>query len=261
MLVISFYEAVAPAVQQPAQQAPGAVVPKSQPQQQTQPAQVPAQPATTAQQPVANAGQTAAVQPAQTQPIQSTEPDWKKYLKYAAIAGGAIGGGALLHDIYHNGGLSNWWDNRIGGALSNIHFSPGHFFGSSGEDAPEESDNNSEVSASMRHAARRIPRDVPEDIVRPNWSAGYKGPPPLEHQPLRNGNYREVWPQPGHSPKQLNPYTQRQYYANRGGWWGGSSDDTIYSVDDDSSTYGMRTRPIRQPITDYDLARRSGMGN
>lgn len=249
--MISFYEAVAPAAQQPVQQAPGAVVPQVQPQQQPQPAQVPAKPATTAQQPVANAGQTAAVQPAQTQPIQSTEPDWKKYLRNAAWVGAGLGLGGLLY------GVGSHWDDI------KSHFTPGASVPVPETNEVSETDRDTSRQISARTTTNNIQRRVPEDILRPNRTAGYEGPPPLEHQPLRNGNYREVWPQPGHSPKQLDPYTQRQYYANRGGWWRGSSDDSIYSIDDESSAYGYgaRTRPIRQPITDYDLARRSGMGN
>lgn len=249
--MISFYEAVAPAVQRPAQQATGVVVPQAQPQQQPQPAQVPAQPATTAQQPVANAGQTAAVQPAQTQPIQSTEPDWKKYLRSAAWVGAGLGLGGLLY------GVGSHWDDI------KSHFTPGASVPVPETNEVSETDRDTSRQIPARTTTNNIQRRVPEDILRPNRSVGYEGPPPLDHQPLRNGNYREVWPQPGHSPKQLDPYTQRQYYANRGGWWRGSSDDSIHSIDDESPVYGYgaRTRPIRQPITDYDLARRSGMGN
>lgn len=228
--MFSFYEAVAPAVQQTVQQTPGAVVPKVQ---QQQPAQVPAQPVTTAQQTVADAGQMSTAQPAQTEPIQPVEPAWKKYLKYAAIAGGAIGGGALLHDIYHNHGIGNWWDKRIGS-----HFPSGNMFGLFGESPDEETAENEETETKPAGSTRRaVQGNITQTQKTIAKSAPWIGPPPQEHVwggSGRIGGPRDILSYNDHRPanqshpnslfgsatmvKQLDPNTGRQYYAHRGGY-------------------------------------------
>ncbi len=277
--MISIYEAVAPVVQQQKKPVPGAVVPQAQ--QQTQPAQVPAQQANMANQPAANAGQqqnsatqtqqpvnSAAVQQ-QTQLQQPGSPDWKKYLKYAGLIGGAIAGGTLLHDIYHNGGLSSWAHNRFGDLPSK--FSNGsNFLGMVGFGDNETDTVDNDGAESTETAKART-----QSAVRSTRS--YHEPLPMEPGPRApatvNASYRTVWPQPGNYRKQLDPYRTRQGYSST--WWpfGGNGED---AVADSNYTYasdwgrsgndlsrGIYLRSRRggtlNPINDYDLGRRSGL--
>jgi len=152
--VISFYEAVAPAAQQPVQQAPGAVVPQVQPQQQPQPAQVPAQP-------VANAGQINS----NGQPV---EPGWKKGLKLAALVGAGLGTGALIHAGYnyaqdHPGGF---W-----GGASFLNFGSDKTETGSAEpiDVPEPQDKPAKSTRST-------------GLINANYTPLSRGAPPLDHQ-------------------------------------------------------------------------------
>ena len=191
--MISFYEAVAPAVQQ---QIPGAVVPQVQPQQ-PQPAQVPTQPVITAQQPVANAGQQQSTNISAQQTINSTvgqqpeTPNWKKYLKYAGLVGGAIAGGTLLHDIYHKGGLSNWVNDRFGDLSSK--FSNGsNFLGmvGFGNNETDTADNNNKVIELSKVEAEEVPDQQSKPIgstrstglINANYTPPMRGAPPLDHQ-------------------------------------------------------------------------------
>ncbi len=274
--MISIYEAVAPVVQQQQKPVPGAVVPQAQ--QQTQPAQVPAQQANMAKQPAANAGQqqniTSVQQNANSTAEQQTQsqhqsPDWKKYLKYASLVGGAIGGGALLHDIYHNGGISNWAHNRFGDLSSK--FSNGsNFLGMIGF-----GDNETDTVDNDGAEATETAKARTQSAVRSTRS--YHEPLPMEPGPRApatvNASYRTVWPQPGNYRKQLDPYRTRQGYSST--WWpfGGNGED---AVADSNYTYasdwgrsgndlsrGIYLRSRRggtlNPINDYDLGRRSGL--
>lgn len=277
--MISIYEAVAPVVQQQKKPVPGAVVPQAQ--QQTQPAQVPAQQANTANQPAANAGQqqnsvTQTQQPVnsaagqqQAQPQQPESLDWKKYLKYASLVGGAIGGGALLHDIYHNGGLSSWAHNRFGDLSSK--FSNGsNFLGMIGfgdSETDTVDDDNTDVTEPAKARTQSAVRNT----------RSYREPLPMEPGPRApatvNASYRTVWPQPGNYRKQLDPYRTRQGYSST--WWpfGGNGEETVTGSDytyasdwgrsGNDLSRGIYLRSRRggtlNPINDYDLGRRSGL--
>ena len=172
--MFSFYEAVAPAVQQPVQQSPGAVVPQAQPQQQPQPAQVPAQPAPTAQQPVATAGQTSAVQSAQPQQIQSAEPSWKKYLKNAAWVGAGLGLGGLAY-----AGATHWDDIKS-------HLIPGASVPTPDGETAENDNTNAVAVGRQRSISRGVAHTTPRSVHVPAQSVQVpvqnEGPPPLAHQ-------------------------------------------------------------------------------
>ena len=249
--MISICEAVVPATT--AQQKPvsGAVVPQSH--QQPQQNQVPTQQSVT--QPQQNINPEAGEQ---TQHVQ-TEPTWKKYLRNAAIVGAGIGAGGLIYGV-----ASNWDDikSTVGSWL------PGSSVPVPNDEEKTEdiTDGDTKNNNMVQRATSRVPRRFEGEPLRPSRTSEMVGPPPQEHIPMRSGGfYRTVWPQPGHSPKQLDPYTQRQYYGSRGGWWGwGNSSDSEWGTNSDNSSYYNNSsyrsmvRPIRQPITDYDLGRRHG---
>ena len=238
--MISIYEAVAQAVQQPVQQAQGAVVPQqTQPQQQAQPAQVPAQ------QPAANAGQTASTDQPQQQ-AQSSDL-WKKYLKYAAIAGAGLGLGAGVHYLYNNAPEGGYFS----GAL---HFGGG---GSNTDGAAENDDSQTEATSGQSRIGPKVMQGT-KTFSRPVSMV----PGPQAPSTVDPATYAHHMPQPANSRSWLDQTTGRRGYVSRGYGYGGADvvDDSIlpYGSRGTSLTQGIYTRPKSQPITDYDLGRRSG---
>ena len=209
--MISLYEAVAQNLVPPVQ-ATGAVVPQVKPQQQTKPNQVPAQStdaaqqqtqptASAAQQPSAIAGQDsktanlAAEQQTSDQNTQS-EPSWKKPLKIAAAIGAGIGGGALLHDIYHNGGLSNWAHNRFGDINFPSTASFGGFFGNGETETAENDETNTVAIGKARRISQNAASRSGGDILSSPKTAPYDGPVSTPHYTGHHPS-TTLWPKAG----------------------------------------------------------------
>ena len=231
--MISMYEAAAQSVQQSAKpvQASGDIA-TQQDQQQTTTDQVPAQ------QPQSNAGTS----------NSPTGPNWKKYLKYAAITGGAIAGGALLHDIYHNGGISNWAHNRFG----NIHMPSwnmfgGTFAGGGGETQTE--DNPGAESTTNGNATTERTRNVSgvKTIYRPlPMKRAPQGTPTVDP-----ATYVSRMPQPANKVKRLGGNLRQGYSSTNFGYSGGEWADNYespYGYSRSNTSRGNYVRPTGQPI-------------
>ncbi len=248
--MFSFYEAVVPTVQQPVQQSSGAVVPKAQPQQQSQPAQVPAQPAPTAQQPVANAGQTSEVQSAQTQSIQPVEPTWKKYLKNAAWVGAGLGLGGLAY-----AGATHWDDIKS-------HLLPGASVPTPDGETAENDNTNAVAVGRQRSISHDTAHSVPRSV---RVSVQNEGPPPLAHQwgasgRIGNGGGLYVNHRPANQ-SQPNSY-HGDYGSNEPSnfWWGMNQPSRASGVlsTKPGSAYNGR---YHRSFSEDDFGLKSGMGN
>ena len=255
--MISIYEAVVQPVQQSTKpvQAPGAVVPKPvQPQQQAQPAQVPAQPAADAQQQATNAGQiNSASQPQQqiqpTDPLAQPTDKWKKYLKNAALIGAGLGAGGLL---YYGG--THW--NDITNAMSK--WLPGSSVPTPDDSETAENDNSSTEATTRVNTNTGGNRSVSgvRTIYRPAPMIGPRSTPTVDP-----ATYAHHMPQPANSRSWLDQMTGRRGYISNGyggrygyGWYndGEWAENNNYHGGSFS-----RSHVPAQPITDYDLGRRS----